>query len=166
MENITFTNTTILNIVLLADLRASATPPKFLISDCTFCYAPMETSENANTPLFRFLTNPVELTITNTIFGPSMASVGGTGGELITYNPGPKGSVFLNGENSIVGVGNSYKTNFTWTSITEKTYPLEGLNTISIDEEGLFQDPTEENFSIIYNFDGAKNSGAVKWRMP
>lgn len=166
MDNVTFRNSTLMNIVMLADLRSSKTPPKFIISDCTFCYAPLETTINANTPLLRFATNPVELTITNTIFGPSLATEGSGGETLKTYNAGTKGSILLNGESTMAGITNSYKTNFDWTEINEKTYPLDGLNGLSFSETQLFLEPENEVFSINQNFDGAKTAGAEKWRMP
>lgn len=168
MENITFSNSTLINIVMLADLRASKTAPKFTISDCTFCYAPIETTQNANTPLFRFGSNPVELVIRNSVFGPSLATVSSTGNDMITYQAGVEGSIMLNGTSATVAVVNSYKTNFTWATIGTSTYPVEGLESLSLNEKGLFQDPSaeEENFTIISNFSGAKTSGAIKWRMP
>lgn len=166
MENIIFKNSTLFNIVMLCDLRASEKVPSLNITDCTFCYAPIENTENANTPLLRFASNPVNTNIENTIFGPSMATTNSKGELLKTYNAGTAGSIMLNATEASVKVVNSYKTNFEWTAINEKTYPIEGLSSISSDEASLFVDPVKEEFNIKLNFEGAKTSGAVKWRMP
>jgi hypothetical protein len=165
LESVTFSNSTITNIVMMADLRSSASAPKFIIKDCTFCYAPIETTANANTPMFRFASNPVELNVSNTIFGPSMASEGSAGASVATYTAGTAGSIILNATASSVSVNNSYKTNFTWTVIAERTYPLEDLSSIAVDEKSMFTDPSQEDFKIQYNFGGAKSAGAIKWRM-
>jgi hypothetical protein len=167
MDEIEFKNSTITNVVLLADFRASANKPSLTISDCTFCYAPIEATNNANNPLLRLLTNPVDLSVTNTIFGPSMATATGENtANILTYTAGTRGSVSLNASAVSVGVTNSFKTNFIWTSISNRTYPLEGLTSLTIDETGLFTDPAKGNFKIKYSsFEGAKTAGALQWRM-
>lgn len=168
IDNIVFSNSTLLNIVMLCDLRASAGSLSLNINDCTFCYAPIETKANANTPLLRFGSNPVNVSINNSIFGPSLAT-DNSGGELLkTYTAGTAGSIFLNGSAASVGVTNSYRTNFSWTEIGEAkaTYPIESLEDIRVDEKTLFQEAEQENFMIMYSFGGSKTSGATKWRMP
>lgn len=168
MENITITNTTLLNIVMLCDLRSSASAPTLYMNGCTFCYAPIETTANANTPLMRFASNAAIVTVSNTIFGPSLATTNSAGDNLITYTAGTAGSIFLNGTAAAVSVTNSYKTNFSWATIGDAgvTYPIDALESLSLSEETLFQDPSQENFTITTNFSGAKTAGAEKWRMP
>jgi len=168
LENVTFKNSTIMNIVMLCDLRASASSINLLITDCTFCYAPIETTANANTPLLRLGASNVNTSVSNTIFGPSMASDGSGGNTIITYTAGTAGSIFLSPVGTSVGVTNSHRTNFTWTEIGSGlvTYPIDGLNNIGISEKDLFQSPDQENFTIVSSFAGAKTSGAEKWRMP
>lgn len=167
LDEVTFNNSTILNIVMLTDLRASANPTKFNVYDCTFCYAPIETTQNANTPLFRLASNPVQLTIANSIFGPSMATQNSGGDNLITYTAGTTGSIMMNASVTVPSVSNSFKTNFDWAVIGTNTYPIEALESIPVDEKSLFRDtsPESENFTIQYNFSGAKTAGALKWRM-
>jgi hypothetical protein len=136
----------------------------------------METTANANTPLFRFGSNAATLIISNTVFGPSMASAGHSGGTIITYTSKTgeegaeenKGSIMLNGSAATVSVSNSYKTDFDWTKIGtgETTYPIDGLESVSVDETKLFKAPSDGDYSIQYSFNGAKNAGALKWRMP
>lgn len=161
MDVVEFNNCTITNVIMLADLRASKNKPEFTISNCTFCYAPLEaTAAGAN--LFRFEKNAVNLNVENTVFGPSMALVSG---NMTTYTASTKGSIMLNASATTCNVKNSFKTNFAWTVVGESaTYPLEGLTTIAMDENALFNDPTNEIFSYLGNFDGSSTAGAIKWR--
>ncbi len=152
-QNITFQDCTITNIVMLCDLRATANALTMNIKNCTFCYAPIETTSNANTPMFRFVNNAATLNIENTLFGPSMQSEGGTGDKINTYTPGTNGSIFLNGASVLTSVSKSFKTNFVWTPIGEAgtTYPVDGLSELAMDEIGLWQKPSEGDFKIIGN---------------
>lgn len=162
-KNITFKDCTITNIVMLCDLRSSAGELAMNINNCTFCYAPMETNANANTPLFRFGSNPVVLNISKTLFGPSMASDGGKGSSVLTYTPGTTaGSIFVNGSTALISVANSFKTNFSWTDLNGTTYPLEGLNELSFDETTLWTDPSKGEFKIKTGV-GEEGIGASKW---
>ena len=118
-QKITLKNSTITNIVMLCDLRSSKGDLEFNIENCTFCYAPIETTANANTPMFRINgnKNTVKLNVQNTLFGPSMYT-GGGGASITTYKAGEKGSIFLNGsETTLASVSKSFKTNFTWTEV-------------------------------------------------
>jgi hypothetical protein len=163
LEKVTFSNSTITNTVMLFDARLNLSGSLNIdIKDCTFCYAPMEATSNG-TPLFRLGSTATTLTVTNTIFGPSMKTLSAAGG---TYQPGPTGSITLVGTATTLGVTNSYKTNYPWTTVGTATYPLDGLEEIAVDETGLFNAPAENNYTIKYNFAGAKTAGALKWRMP
>jgi hypothetical protein len=168
INEIEIKNSTLTNICVLVDARKTATNQLSLtISDCTFCYAPIETIAGATTPLLRFATTALNLSVTNTIFGPSMATQNGDGINIITYTAGTRGSIFLNATTALVGVTNSFKTNFGWTEIGGKTYPLDNLDpSLTISETGLFTDPAKGNFKIKYSsFEGAKTAGALQWRM-
>lgn len=76
-------------------MRKTAGDITFNIENCTFCYAPLETIANANTPLFRFNgnSNTVTLNISKTIFGPSLATTGSAGANRLAYTAGVKGSI-------------------------------------------------------------------------
>ena len=163
-QNIKFKNCTITNIVMLTDLRASVSAPTMTIENCTFCYAPIETTAKADTPMFRFNANPVNLTITNTLFGPSMATDGSAGSNIQTYTAGTAGSIFLNGTDALVSVSKSFKTNFKWTEIGAdlKTYPIDGLIELSMDEIKLWQAPANDDFKIIGNI-GEDGIGDSRW---
>jgi hypothetical protein len=162
LEKVTFSNSTITNTVMLFDARVTNSGSLNIdIKDCTFCYAPMEATGNG-TPLFRLGATSTTLTVTNTVFGPSMKTLSSAGG---TYQPGPTGAITLVGTATTLGVTNSYKTNFDWTTVGTATYPLDGLESLSVDETGLFTAPAEDNYTIKYNFSGAKTAGAKKWRM-
>lgn len=164
-KTINVINSTITNIVTFCDLRKTVTPPTINIENCTFCYAPIETKANANTPMFRFLSNAAILNVSKTLFGPSLATTGANGTELNTYTPGnTAGSIFLNGASALVSVSKSFKTNFNWTVIGENlTYPLDGLQELSFDETKLWQNPSEGDFKIIGNI-GEDGIGDSRWK--
>lgn len=164
-------NCTFYNIVMLTDLRSSSAPVKFTVDNSTFCYAPMETKVNANTPLFRIGKNEVTLSVKNTVFGPSMATPGANGAALQTFVAGKAGSIFLNidalAPKANISVMNSYKTDFEWTEFEGKakdTYALSDLSDLKINEKSLFLNPGIGNFSVISNA-LPSDVGAEKWRM-
>ena len=164
-EKITFKNCTITNIVMLCDMRKTAGDITLNIENCTLCYAPLETTANANTPLFRFNGNEkiITLNISKTIFGPSLATTGSAGANRLAYTAGVKGSIFVNPNNNLnVGVSHSYKTNFTWYEYSGKTYPLDGLLPLDFDEKSLWQDPENGDFKVI-GIIGEDGIGASKW---
>jgi hypothetical protein len=171
LEQIVIQNTTITNVVMLLDVRKTQTPPQFQITDCTFCYAPIETNANANTPMFRLGDNTAVLTISNCIFGPSMATTNSAGSTLQTYRPGAYGSVMLDktAPKATISVANSYRTNFVWAPVgsndPKDTYPLTGPEALPVSETELFTEPNEDNYTIKYTFPGARSAGAIKWRM-
>ena len=165
-QKITLKNSTITNIVMLCDLRNSKGDLEFNIENCTFCYAPIETTANANTPMFRINgnKNTVNLNVQNTLFGPSMYT-GGGGSSITTYKAGEKGSIFLNGsETTLASVSKSFKTNFTWTEIGANltTYPLDGLQELSVDETGLWSAPASGEFKLITSV-GEDGIGDPRW---
>lgn len=165
-QKITLKNSTITNIVMLCDLRSSKGDLEFNIENCTFCYAPIETTANANTPMFRINgnKNTVKLNVQNTLFGPSMYT-GGGGASINTYKAGEKGSIFLNGsETTLASVSKSFKTNFTWTEVGANltTYPLDGLQELSVDETGLWSAPASGEFKLITSV-GEDGIGDPRW---
>ena len=162
-KTINIEDCTITNIVMLCDLRATAEPVTMNVKNCTFCYAPIETTANANTPLFRFGSNAATLNVQNTLFGPSMQTTGSGGDEIVTYNAGTAGSIFLNGPEVLVSVAKSFKTNFIWTLINETAYPLDGLSELSMDETKLWQAPAEGDFKLIGNI-GETGIGDSRWQ--
>lgn len=151
-RNVTMKNCTINNIVMLCDFRSSVDKINFTIENCTFCYAPIETTANANTPMFRLGTNNVLLKVKNTLFGPSMKTKDSSGDEIYPYEAGTAGSIFLSGTPDNIDVENSYKTNFSWTDLgaeESKIYPLEGLTELGISETELWDNPANGKFNII-----------------
>ncbi len=169
-RSVTMKNCTITNIVLLCDLRSTASTLNFSISDCTFCYAPLETTSNGNTPMFRLGTSNVDLSIKNTLIGPSMMSIDSAGDEIQTYKAGTAGSILLSGTPFNLSVEDSYKTNFIYTDLgtpeEPKTYPLEGLNELSLSETDLWSAPAKGEFYIIGSQTGIdfKILGDERWR--
>ncbi|MCR4918295.1 MAG: hypothetical protein K5928_00550 [Prevotella sp.] len=162
-QNVTFTDCTVTNIVMLCDLRATAGALTFAVNQCTFCYAPIETTANKNTPLFRFGTNMATLKISNSLFGPSMASTGSTGDDCQTYQAGTAGSIFLDNLEAQVSASHSFKTNFDWTLIGEATYPIDQLTSLSMDEHALWKAPASGDYTVIGNI-GESGIGATKWQ--
>lgn len=162
-KEVSFNNCTITNIVMLCDFRSTTNQLTMNINNCTFCYAPMETTANANTPMFRFNNNAVVLNINNTLFGPSMYS-GGSGSKIETYKAGEKGSIFLNGANALVSASRSFKTNFDWTPIGTdgKTYPIDNLQSLGFNENALWSNPAGGEFRIIGNI-GEDGIGDSRW---
>lgn len=164
-QNVTFKDCTITNVVMLGDLRSSKGELKVNIENCTFCYAPMETTANANTPLLRCDKNAVIISINKTLFGPSMASEGSAGSKIKTFTAGTAGSAFLNGAAALVSANQSYKTNFKWTEFgeTKATYPIDGLIELAFDENTLWSAPSNGDFKVIGNI-GDSGIGASKWQ--
>lgn len=165
-------NSTITNIVMLCDLRLTANPLTMNIENCTFCYAPIETNVNANTPMFRFNGNDQQITlnVSNTLFGPAMATAKQDGRDIQTYTAGTIGSIFVNGNDGVekpaplVSVSKSFKTNFIWfANDKDVTYPLEGLQELSMDEKALWSDPSKGVFRIIANLPES-GLGAPMWQ--
>lgn len=165
-KEVTFDDCTITNVVMLCDLRATADQVTVNVNNCTFCYAPMETTANANTPLFRILKNKAILNITNSIFGPAMATDGSAGAKIQLYTPSAKGSILLNAdaESCATSVAGSYKTNFVYTPIGANgdIYGIDGLNAFNGDENALWNEPAKGDFK----FKGTLSSeaGASKWK--
>lgn len=164
-QNITFNDCTIMNTVMLGDLRSTANQLAVKIENCTFCYTPMETTANANTPLIRCDKNAVQITISKTLFGPSMATVGGAGAKIKAYTAGEAGSIFLNTSAATASTSQTFKTNFKWTEFgdTKTTYPIDGLIELSFDEKALWSDPENSDYKIIGNI-GDTGIGASKWQ--
>ncbi len=168
-QSVTLRNCTVTNIILLCDLRATAGTLDFNIENCTFCYAPMETTSNANTPLLRLGSGNVNVNVKNTLFGPSMRSTDSGGDEIWTYEAGTAGSIMLNGTPNNLVVEDSYKTNFAWTDLgadgVVKVYPIEGLGELSLDETKLWSNPSKGVFNIIGSQSGVdlKVLGDSRW---
>lgn len=179
-RNVTFRNCTITNIVMLCDFRASVSTLNLTIENSTFCYAPIETTANANTPMFRLGSGNVVLKVKNTLFGPSMASgatkqgvfsLDGSGSQVQTYTAGAAGSIFLSGTPDNLDVQDCYKTDFAWTDLNTtgegdpKIYPLEGLGELGLNESALWSKPTEGLFNIIGKVSGVDLSklGDSRW---
>ena len=165
MQNVTLKNSTVMNVVMFADFRASANPMNVNVENCTFCYAPLETNANANTPLFRFGSNDVTLTVTASLFGPSMASEDSKGGNIITYTAGTVGSIFLNASKATVNASKSFKTDFGWWADDKgTTYPIDGLQDLGMSETELWQSPSTGDFKVIGNV-GEAGIGDPRWGM-
>lgn len=171
-KSITMRNCTVTNIVMLADLRKTTNTLTFNIENCTFCYAPIETTANANTPLLRLGSGNVDLKVKNTIFGPSMGTTNSEGGDINPYVAGEVGSIFLSGTVANIDVQDSYKTDFIWIDLNTtgegdpKIYPLEGLQELGINETALWTKPAEGIFSIIGKVSGIDLSklGDSRWQ--
>lgn len=164
---VTIKNCTFTNIVMLCDFRKTANPLEMNVENCTFCYAPLETTANANTPLFRFAGNSVALKVKNTLFGPSMASEESSGGTIMPYVAGTAGNIMINATATTLDIISCYKTNFIYTDLgTEeepKTYPLEGVEDLKMSETELWSNPANGNFKIIANLD-ATDVGDLRWK--
>lgn len=170
-RSVTMRNCTVTNIVMLCDFRSTAGTLAFTIENCTFCYAPIETTANANTPMFRLGTENVDLKVKNTLFGPSMATEESAGGKLKTYNAGVAGSIFLAGTPNSLDVQDSYKTNFEWTNRTPDAEvptinPLEGLGETGLSETLLWSNPAGGLFYVIGTTTGVdlKKLGDARWQ--
>ncbi|MBR4388405.1 MAG: DUF4957 domain-containing protein [Prevotella sp.] len=174
-KQITLKNSTVTNIVMLCDLRITVNPLTFNIENCTFCYAPKETTANANTPLLRLNgnKNTISVNISNTLFGPSMATEKSEGDAIHTYTAGTAGSIFLNGNTGaedtplpvpLVSVSKSFKTNFGWwTNDKGVSYPIDALQELGMDEKTLWSAPEKGEFRIMANLPES-GLGAPMWQ--
>lgn len=80
-----------------------------------------------------------------------------------TDEAGVSGSIFLNAsETTLPSVTKSFKTNFTWTVVAEKTYPLDGLQELSLDEKELWNSPATGEFKITGQV-GEDGVGDPRW---
>ena len=69
----------------------------------------------------------------------------------------------MNGsETTLTSVSKSFKTNFTWTEVATKTYPLDGLQELSVDETGLWSAPASGEFKLITSV-GEDGIGDPRW---
>lgn len=173
-QKITLKNSTITNIVLLADLRATAGPLTFNVENCTFCYAPKETTANANTPMWRLNgnANTITLNVSNSLFGPTMATESSAGESIHTYTAGTAGSIFVNANTGteeepkptpLISVSKSFKTDFIWWANDKGvTYPLDGLQELGMNETKLWSNPTKGEFRIKANLPES-GLGAPMW---
>ena len=168
-QNVTLRNCTVTNIVMLCDLRSTAGTINFNIENCTFCYAPMETTSNSNTPLLRLGSGNVNVKVKNSLFGPSMKSTDSSGDEIWTYEAGTAGTIMVTGTPNNLEVSDSYKTNFAWTDLGSdgevKVFPMEGLGELSLDETKLWSNPSKGVFNIIGSQSGVdlKSLGDSRW---
>ena len=172
-EKVTVKNSTITNIVMLCDFRINTAknslPIELNIENCTFCYAPKETTANANTPLFR-VGDATTIKVSNSLFGPAMATEGSSGGSIMPYTAATAGSIYVTGDPT-ADVVNSYKTNFEWTGREDATTgetitnPLDGLTSLSLSETQLWSNPSEGKFNIIGSASGVDFStlGDARW---
>lgn len=163
-QSVKATNCTFTNIVMLADLRKTKEAVTLDFENCTFCYAPMETTADTKTPLFRFGSNTVTLNIKKTLFGPSMFTKDGKGSAITTFKAGENGSILLDASKTTVNVENSYKTDFTYTPFGETAtiYPIEGLTESKLSETGLWKAPAEGIFNVIGKLDET-GIGDARW---
>ncbi len=162
-REVSFKDCTITNVVEFCDFRSIANDLTLNIENCTFCYAPIETSKYNSLPLFRIENNTaVTLNVTNTLFGPAMATVGQDGSNICPNVAGTIGSFFLNAP-SPANVVNSFKTNFEWiVDANGKTYPMEGLQALDAAETEIWNNPSAGDFKIISSKVPA-GVGASKW---
>lgn len=156
---ITFTNSTMLNIVMLLDLRDTHTD--VTISECTTCYAPLSNTNTGKVeyPLF-YLNKGGEVTIniTKTLVGPAMEY----NGKIIPYTAATQGgSVMYNQKDALITVQESYKTDFTYATVAETTYPLDDLSDLNKSEKDMFTNPEEGDFKLKEQLE----AGALKWRL-
>ncbi|MBQ6202672.1 MAG: hypothetical protein IJK46_01095 [Prevotella sp.] len=166
-------NCTVTNIVLLCDFRAYTTSNKLPIvlniENCTFCYAPMETNANTNTPMFRAGDNTT-INIKNTLFGPSMATAESAGSTMNPYKAGSVGSIMATGSPTF-NVEDSYKTNFDWYTVTAEdgsvtSYGIDGVANLGISETELWSSPNKGQFGIIGKVSGVNLNtlGDSRWQ--
>lgn len=166
-------NCTITNIVLLCDFRAYTTknelPMDLTIENCTFCYAPMETNANTNTPLFRAGDNTT-ITIKKTLFGPAMATENSEGSTMMTYKAGTTSSVMVTGSPTF-NLEDTYKTNFEWYTVTAEdgsvtSYGVDDMPNLGISETELWSAPGSGKFNIIGKVSGVNLSdlGDNRWK--
>lgn len=153
MDNITFEDCTIMNAVMLADIRNAANIPTFNITDCTFCYAPLEGTSNQLIRISKYV--PV-VNITNTIFGAPLSSANG----VTTYTGGTQASRMSDSKTFPPKVTNCWKTNFT----ADTSCPFVNTTDTGLSESAMFQNPIKGDFKIIGQFDGATSAGVIKWR--
>lgn len=167
LGSVTFNDCTISNIVMLCDLRNGTTGDCMMtVTQCTFCYAPIETTANTNTPLFRLGKNNVTVNISKSLFGPSMATEGSKGEALMTYTAGVVGSIFLDNQDAPVSASSAFKTNFKWYENIDKPdskYSITSLLSLDFDEKKLWLDPENGDFSILTS-PGESGIGATKWQ--
>lgn len=147
---LTFNECTVTNICGIADLRnADSSTGGVAISNCTFCYAPMD-----NSFLFR-VAYGIPVTIQNSVFGASMK----VNGKAPAFNEaGTGGQDDYTGRYPFAAV-NSFKA-----SDHASTKGDLGLTSANMTTSTLFQDPANGNFKLHSTFSANTSVGASKWR--
>lgn len=152
-NDITLEDCTVTNVVMLGDLRVSSSELVFNITDCTFCYAPLEGTSNQ---LIRISKNTAKVNVSNTIWGPPASSTNG----IVTNTAGTQASRMSDSKTFNPTVSNTWKTNFNMDS----GCPFVNASDAGINEEAMFQDAANGNFKIKGQFGGSTSTGAIKWR--
>lgn len=153
IESVVIEDCTFSNVVLLSDIRQTAGAIIFSISDCTFCYAPME----GNNPLFRIGSNTsCTLQLSNTILGASLSSKN----TISPNTPGTSATRMADITSFPAAITNTWKGVFS----IDGSYEFSGISNTGLDEKALFRDPEQGDFKVIGQFGGANSSGAFKWR--
>lgn len=149
MNAVSFNNCTITNICGIADLRYTGNGQSLSLTNCTFCYAPMETS-------YLFRVDPsVAIKIENCVFGGSMKVEGKI----------PKFDVL--GSGGMDDYTNIYRFNPVNSFQTDdhtSTKGNIGLTNSKMSTSTLFTAPSIHNFKLNEQFGGASGTGALRWR--
>ena len=146
---------TITNTYMLADIRAAEAGDKVTISNSTFCYVPQDVKNGA---LFRF-NNMVELEMTNSVFGPALATGSGTIMDFNKVGGNGLGQGFYSGTKGTTTVTNSYSS-----SDLKLNNSLNFTN-CGLSVTDLFQAPANGDFKVSGMFSGSSSAGATKWRL-
>lgn len=149
INEVTIDECTVTNICGIADLRNNGNGKNIVITNSTFCYAPME-----NSFLFR-VDGSVAVKIENCVFGGSMK----VEGNLPKFNELGSG-----GQDDYTGGYRFSPINSFQSSDHPSTKGSLGLSDAKMTTAKLFTDPQNNNFKLNELFESHSTVGASKWR--
>ena len=166
MREVSYINCTFINVICVADIRKTKSGTcKINIDQSSFCYCPIEGSKNG---IIRCSTFPAEVVISNSVFGPSLATLDGTDNKVLLYTAGGVGTSYLmNMSGSTPAVNNSYATKFDKWDMAANTSFLDQLTMLNSTETGIWQNPAQGDLKLV-NAEGLQLAGwgigANRWR--
>ena len=130
---VSFTNCTLSNITVLADFRKNAAKDITIdFSNCTLCYAPLESGQ-----LLNLGSTAITVNVKKTLVGPAMKA-------KAPYQAGETGKM-INASATTVNSESSYMTTYEW--LAENVF--EGVKDAKLSETELWKSPSTGDFMVV-----------------
>lgn len=144
--NVSFTNCTLSNIYVLCDFRKNAAKDITIdFTNCTLCYAPLESGQIMNNG-----STAITVNLKKTLVGPAMK-------KGASYQAGETGKM-LNGSGTTVNTESSYMTTYEW--VAENVF--DGVKDAKLTETGLWKAPADGDFTVVGKLEES-GIGDARW---